>query len=104
MIYYSITSLLAPGLAPVIASLTRTNGDIKDGTVQVVTAANTGKISVTLPSGGTSGYTLLESGAELKLNSNINKTFQWTVSGGKITAAPTINESTGQISATTTTP
>ena len=71
------------------------NGDIKDGDVDVAVDATNGALTIT----GTfvADYKVLEDGSAFKLDANKNKTFKWTISGGKITKSPTINEETGVI-------
>lgn len=70
------------------------NGEIPDGTV-TVSVDTKGAIT-------TSESNLIESGAAFKLSDNIpsagTKTFTWTISGGAITGAPTIDDATGAIS------
>ena len=67
-----------------------TNGDIKDGTITVTSADDTGILSIEDDS--TADYTLMETGAAFKLDDNIGGDYTWTIADGKITDAPTIDD------------
>jgi type IV pilus assembly protein PilA len=69
--------------------------DIGDGTITVKSAESTGVISITVENGDSD---LIESGATFKVANNQNKSFTWTISEGEITDAPTIDDTTGEIS------
>jgi type IV pilus assembly protein PilA len=85
--FATINSAIAVGVA---------NGDIvANNTVTIKVADETGVITVdygTDPT--TTGYQLLESGAAMKLENNMNGQYVWTINAdGIITGAPSISDS-----------